>query len=521
MLTTKVLIIGAGPTGLMAACQLLRFNIDFIIIDEKSTPTAESRAIGITARSLEIYQQMGVSNEVISKGEPINGFSLFIDGQEAASFTTGKFGKGLSDFPFLFSFEQSKNEELLYSYLIKKNKEVRWKNKFICLKQEDNSVITNVLDSTNDEEYEIKADYLLACDGAKSPVRHTLNVDFPGGTYENKFFLVDVVMDYAMKYQKILVAPSRENFCAIFPLYEAGTYRIIGTLPKKFYKEENISYQDIELIIKRTLRMEIHFKSVNWFSLYKLHHRCAVRFRAGRCFLVGDAAHIHSPAGAQGMNTGLQDAYNLAWKLAFVISGYANEQLLETYNTERIPFARWLMKFTDRIFAFATSDSLFFDWARKYFLKNLIGIAFKSKSLKKRIFKTVSQIWYSYSDSVISLNSTTQNLTFKAGERLPYILINQESLYKKLTEPSFYLLFIGNDPGFEMVEVLKNKFKNILTFFSFPITNEWKNKGVENNLVILVRPDMYIGLISDEVTLFEVEKYFQKHLYFCNQTILR
>ncbi len=490
MLRTRVIIIGAGPTGLMAANQLSRFGIDFVLLDSKDGPTVQSRAITVTARSLEIYQQMGLTDAVLEEGARINSFNIYSAGKKKAEVKIGEIGIGLTDFHYLLGYEQSKNEGLLYQNLKKIGHEVLWNTEFISLEQTPGAVAATVKNQS--ETFNITGTYLIACDGARSQVRHQLNFKFSGGTYENKFFVADVVMNWPLEYDRLVISPGDHSFCAFFPLKGEHCYRVVGTLPKGYTDREDIAFEDLDNTIKRTFKLPLEFEKVNWFSVYKLHHRCVDRFQSGNVFLAGDAAHIHSPAGGQGMNTGLQDAYNLAWKIAFVQKGIAKESLLETYNEERLPFAQWLMKFTDRAFTLMTSTNWFIRNLRKYIGLNLAGFILSRKLLRPRLFKTVSQTWYSYTGKSLSSGfSSKQKLTFRTGDRLPFI---RSDYYTSFTTPGFHLIHISDQPSQNL---------HPEKALPFPITlvhnrlEEWKAFGVQLELFILVRPDNYILLIAD------------------------
>jgi 2-polyprenyl-6-methoxyphenol hydroxylase-like FAD-dependent oxidoreductase len=510
-MNTQVLIVGAGPTGLMAANQLQRFGIDCLVIDSKSGPTIESRAIAVTARSLEIYQQLGLSNEVVNDGVQLISLNAYSDGKKKAEVKLGEIGKGMSDFPYVLAYEQSKNETLLYENLKKNNGNVEWQTEFISLEQHKESISAVVMH--NNETYTINAQYIVGCDGARSPIRNQLNFKFDGGTYENKFFVADVIMEWELSDDKIIIAPSDENFCGFFPLANDKEYRVLGSLPKKYFNEENISFDDIKNVIISTIGKPIHFEKTNWFSVYKLHHRCVDNFSSGNVFLVGDSAHIHSPAGGQGMNTGLQDAYNLSWKLAAVLQGYAKKELLLTYNEERLPFAQWLLKFTDRMFSIMTSGNWFIAIFRKYVVLNLMSVIFSIEAIRPTIFKTMSQIWYSYSGMELSYSTTKQKLKFKAGDRLPYIIVSssEKPFYESFTAPSFHLLYLSNDL---LDTETKNEIANTIPFsvkiIEYPITESWKKLGVNTVLYILVRPDNYIAYLSDSFNKTEVKKYLNR-----------
>lgn len=505
-----VIIIGAGPTGLMAANQLARFGIDFLIIDSKPGPTAQSRAIVITARSMEIYQQMGISQTAIDEGRFITEFAIYVKGRQKAMATVGEFGKGLTDFSYLLAFEQSKNEDLLVKHLADFNKTVRWNSELENIKQLSYGAEVTLRDISQPggQVETISARYIIACDGASSLVRHALHFSFKGGTYEKQFYVADTVLTWNEGFNKLVLCPGRKNFCGFFPMAGSNSHRIIGTVPPELNNKETIGFSDLENTIKETVQFPMEIEKVNWFSVYKLHHRSVEIFRKGNVFLAGDAAHIHSPAGGQGMNTGLQDAYNLCWKLALILKNTAGEKLLETYNEERLPFARWLLKFTDRFFGMMTSSNPVISWVRNNILPPVLKFVFRQNFIRPVMFKTLSQIGWTYKACSLSQHNSKQSLKFRAGDRLPYVLVNNESIHKLLAEPVFHLLIIGEQPNLTPVEWVK------------PVTlpvEPWKHLGVTRPLYILVRPDNYIGLVADKTDEGKLTAHLQQYCYFVSR----
>ena len=506
-----VIIIGAGPTGLMAANQLARFGIDFLIIDSKARPTEQSRAIVITARSMEIYQQLGISDEAIAGGRTITDFAIVINGKEKATASLGEFGKGLTDFSYMLAFEQSRNEKLLVKNLARFEHEVSWNTQLEYIGQQGDLFMADLRYLTKPEEpvEKITSNYVIGCDGARSVVRHAMEFPFKGGTYEQLFYVADTKLKWQEGLNKLVLFPSRNIFCGFFPMAGTNSHRIIGTIPASFTDPEKISFHDLEKTIKDLVKMPLDIEAVNWFSIYKLHHRSVTAFSKNNCFLAGDAAHIHSPAGGQGMNTGLMDAYNLSWKLALVIKNIAGRKILDTYNEERLPFAQWLLRFTDRFFGIMTGRNILMSWFRNNILPFIIKFFLKNPALRTIMFKTISQTNWSYSNCSISQNRSLQKLKFKAGDRLPYVLTgpNKESVYKLLTAPAFHLLLIGNvidDPAIirPMVKILH-----------LPL-EDWSSQGVSKPVYILVRPDNYIGLISDKMDASILDQFLKEHCHF-------
>lgn len=501
-----VIIVGAGPTGLMAAVQLARYGINFLIIDSKSGPTEQSRAIVMTARSMEVYQQLGISDTAIEQGRFIQQMAIYVKGKEKANAQIGEFGKGKTDFSYMLAFEQSRNEKLLFEKLRSYGQTVSWDTELLRLTKQNDLFEVDVKQLNSEEK--ITAKYIIGCDGARSVVRHSFDFSFKGGTYENKFYVADTVLKWDRDPNTLVLCPSRKNFCGFFPMGGSNSHRIVGSIPKSLIDKEDINFADMESAIKEAVVFPLEIEKMNWFSIYKLHHRSVQKFNDGNCFLAGDAAHIHSPAGGQGMNTGLQDAYNLTWKLALVIKGVANEKLLSSYNEERLPFAKWLLKYTDRAFSIMTSTNLFISWLRNTVIPLFVKLFLGKPAVKSRIFNSVSQLQWSYKDCSLSKNSSSQKLKFTAGDRLPYILLGQEkqSVYKLLTAPVFHLLVIGAaKPVLQPNEMIKIIELGI---------EEWKEKGVTKPLFILVRPDNYIGLIADEMNDSILRNYLQQHCSF-------
>src|SRR5437868_2505743 len=467
-----VLIVGAGPTGLMAANQLARFGIDFLIIDSKPCPTTQSRAIAVTARSLEIYQQMGISDTAIEQGRFIDEFSIFVRGKQKAHAVIGEFGKGLTDFSYLLAFEQSKNEALLAKHLNGLGKDVTWNTQLEYIKQDGNGFVAGIKKVNEVNVETITATYVLGCDGAKSLVRHSFDFHFGGGTYDQLFYVADTVIKWDQGNNKLVLCPTRNLFCGYFPLGGSNSHRIIGTIPKEIEDPATVTFDDLEDAIKKTTQFPMEIEKVNWFSVYKLHHRSVEAFNIGNCFLCGDAAHIHSPAGGQGMNTGLMDAYNLCWKLALVINKRAEPALLNSYNEERLPFAKWLLKFTDRFFAVMTGRNFLMSWFRNNIVPPVLRFMVGRPKIRRLMFKTLSQTSWTYHKSSISKNISSRKLKFKSGDRLPYVLTGeqQQSVYKLLTAPSFHVLAIGIDEPFDINDAMINTIQ-------LPL-NEWVEQGV-------------------------------------------
>ena len=344
---TDVLIIGAGPTGLMMACQLARHNINFRIIDKTEDHTSQSRALVIQARSVEILDQMGLAGKAIQQGKITKAIGAFFNGRKLLRITVNSMGEGLTKFPYLLMLEQSHTESIMVEFLREHNHHVDRRTELKDFSQ-NKDCVSAVLKLPDGSEETVTARYMVGADGAHSIVRELLKIPFGGKTYGQSLFVLDCKAEVDIAEDEMYLAFSDKTFGGFFPLTN-GRWRLLGNLPKELEGKKEITFEDVEKWYVKRSRVNVKLYDPQWISAYRAHHRYAATFRKDRCFLTGDAAHIHSPVGAQGMNTGLQDAYNLAWKLALVIKKKATDFLLDTYTEERITIARKLVQSTSNI----------------------------------------------------------------------------------------------------------------------------------------------------------------------------
>jgi 2-polyprenyl-6-methoxyphenol hydroxylase-like FAD-dependent oxidoreductase len=518
---TKVLIVGAGPSGLMMAAQLLRYGIQPLIIDSKQGPTNHSQALAVQARSLEIYRQMGLIDKVLADGKPSQGLTINMDGRQKAALSLHNIGEGQTPFPYLFVYEQSKNERLLLDYLTLNCCPVYWNTSLISLQQNPRGAEAKI--SNSDGEQTIKCDWVIGADGAHSVVRKQLAIPFKGDAYPHIFFLADAKLnaDFLTGDQIQIYIGKNGGFAGFFAMTADKTYRVIGNLPLEFENKENLEVEEILPFLENITKAPLKIEHTNWFTTYKISHRMAERFRDQQCFLIGDAAHIHSPAGGQGMNTGLQDAYNLAWKLAGVINGNIKTTILDSYADERMPVARTLINTTDKAFNIALSSKWYALFFKKYMLFKIITAAWKSEKIKPKIFQAVSQIGISYRHSKLNLHLTNAE-KIKAGDRLPYLEIYDEKkqvetdLHEWCSKPGFTLIILGKFDEmllFNIAKWITNRYPGMLNFYYLPPSG--KNLAVfdafetdpHREKAIIVRPDMYIGYMNDLVSIALLDNY--------------
>ena len=476
----QVLISGAGPTGLVLGLWLARRGVPFRIIEKNAAPGEASRAMVVQARTLEFYRQLGFADEVVRRGIKVEKLQMREGAREVASIPFGDLGEGLSPFPFALSFPQDDHEKLLIEQLRLAGADVEWNTELASFTQSDTGV-SAVLRKQGVEEA-VEAAYLCGCDGAHSIVRQGLGLGFPGGTYEQVFYVADVEAEDLAATNSITVCLSSAGFCVVFPVRSTAQHRLIGTLPDDLARRENVSFEDVRPHAENLVG--IHVRKVNWFSSYRVHHRVADRFRSRRVFIAGDAAHIHSPAGGQGMNTGIGDAVNLAWKVAAVIEGKAEQSLLDSYEAERIPFARSLVASTDKLFQAMVGRNLGADIFRSmlpYLLPFLMGFP----AIRRAQFLLVSQTRINYRESPLSKGRAGD---IHGGDRLPWVDGPNGGNFAPLRSLDWQIHVYG-----EPKEIAETAHHRHLPLHAFPWSDVAERAGLLRDAAYLVRPDGHVA----------------------------
>jgi len=513
-INTEVIIIGAGPTGLALACQLIRYGVDFVIIDKNPGITPHSKAIGVHARTLEIYEQLDLARNAVALGTIAGKVRMLEGGEVLGEVDLSNIGKGLSAYPYMLVLEQSKNEKLMYEYLKSHGGEVRWQTELQSFSQDHSTVTAHVKDG-NGEAQTLRGKYLTGCDGPHSPVRHALGLAFEGSTFERLFYVADVHIDWKFSHDALHACLAPNGAVAFFPLPGEKRWRIVGAFPEGHEKDAGeILYEEIEARIKEEAELKLDITGVDWFSTYKVHTRHVEKFSAGRCFLAGDSAHIHTPAGGQGMNTGIQDAYNLAWKLALVLKRSANGRILETYNEERLPNAKRLTATTDRMFNLAAGKDWFIGLIRTTVFPPMAKYILSIEPVRRRFFILISQIGIKYRNSSLSSHEGDGEFELKAGDRMPYFLLDGRSIYDQLRAPKFHLLTFSDgqgDSGAEVRDEVETRYADLVDYHVVPLyPGVAEIFGRDKSFNVFLRPDNYIALISTDCSSRPLSKYLDK-----------
>lgn len=509
---TDILIVGAGPTGLMLANQLGRRGVRAMIIDRHSGPAQQTRAIGVQARTLEIYSKLGIAKQALELGIRTGGANMWAEGQHRARIPVGEIGKSLSPFPFILMLGQDDNERIMGDKLREWGVSVQWNTELVGLEQQSDHVEAAIKQSDGTLR-KISAAWVAGCDGARSSVRELCGITFPGAPYEHVFFVADTLATGDMVRNELNVYLWKEGFHLFFPMRGKGGWRVIGILPAHLQDREDLTFDDLVPHLRQEAGAKLSFQGCHWFSTYRIQHRSASRFRDRRCFLLGDAGHIHSPMGAQGMNTGLQDAYNLAWKLALVIEGDADAELLDSYEAERLPVAQRLLNTTDRLFKLVVSDTRLAAIFRTRILADIAAFAMRRERIQRLFFRTISQIGIRYRASPLSQTlADLPESAPRAGDRFPWLQIKLrengpiEDLFEKLDDKCFNLLVIGQ-PGIGEVTEL-GKLVRTYVIPPDPVnTRELARAQLKGPLFYLLRPDGHIGLAGTRFDAAAVSHY--------------
>ena len=499
MVSTEVLIAGAGPTGLVLALWLRRQGVAVRIIDRAEASGTTSRALAVQARTLELYRQLDLADAVVERGYKVPAVNLWARGARAARVVFGSIGEHLTPFPFLEIYPQDEHERLLIERLMQLGVAVERRTELTGFTDSGSSVRVELRTPEGKKE-SAEARYLAGCDGAHSIVREGLGMGFLGGTYRQVFYVADIEGAGAPIDGELHVDLDEADFLAVFPLAGAGRARLIGAVrDERAGHPESLRFEDVSQRAIQHLGLVV--KKVNWFSTYHLHHRVAAHFGRGRVFLLGDAAHIHSPVGGQGMNTGIGDAINLAWKLAAVLGGRADETLLATYEAERIGFAQRLVATTDRVFSLVSAQGRLADVVRTRLAPPLLAAGLALEPVREYLFRTVSQIMVNYRGTALSAGHAGE---VHGGDRLPWVPDGAGDNYAPLRAIGWQAHVYGRAADELRVECATHG----LPLHVFPWNEAHGSAGLERDALYLLRPDTYVALAARGADSSTLTRYF-------------
>lgn len=506
MPSRPVLIVGAGPTGLALALWLTRLGVAVRIIDKNSQAAPFSRALGVQARTLEFYGQLGLDYIPLHNGIEIRAVNFWVGSVRGAHFAFGDVARELTRYPFILDYAQNDHERMLIDRLALHDVRVERNTELMQIDQLDD-LVDATLRLPDGSTAVVQSAYVGGCDGAHSTVRQLLGIGFPGGTYSELLYVADVRASGPVIDREVHVDLDRADLLAVFAMKGDGHVRLVGTVRNEAVAPgRELTFEDVSKRAIDSLGLDV--SHVSWFSTYRVHHRVANSFGMQRVFLLGDAAHIHSPVGAQGMNTGIGDAVNLAWKLAAVMNDGARKSLLDTYALERIGFARQLVATTDRIFTLASKRNFVAATFRTKLLPLVIPWLTGFPRVCRFIFRTVSQINIRYRASPLSLHSSG---ALDGGDRLPWILLADGGAdgdnFAPLSSLAWQVHVYGEPRGGLADECRKLR----LSLHVFGWTPTAASAGFVRNTAYLVRPDGYIAFGDTTQSASRLHSYFAQY----------
>ena len=502
MIRSDVLIIGAGPTGLVLALWLTKLGVNVRVLDKTAEAGTTSRALAVQARTLELYRQLNLADAVVERGHKVPAVNLWVKGEPAARLPFERIGSDLTPYPFLHIFPQDQHERLLIERLEALGVSVERRTELVSFTDGGERVIARLRGPEGQEET-CEASYIAGCDGARSIVRETIGTGFRGGTYRQLFYVADVEAAGPALDGELHVDLDEADFLAVFPLAGKGRARLIGTVrDARADHADTLKFEDVS--DRAITNLKVNVQKVNWFSTYHVHHRVTEHFRKGQAFLLGDAAHIHSPAGGQGMNTGIGDAINLAWKLTAVLAGHASDKLLDSYEAERIGFARRLVATTDRVFSFATAEGRIADILRTRVAPVLFPKVIAFEAVREYIFRTVSQITLNYRGCPLSAGSAGH---VHGGDRLPWVPIDGQDNFESLAAITWQVHVYGSASA----ELVTWCASHDVPLHVFDWRSEHDAAGLARDAAYLLRPDTYVALADASGAPATLDRYCADH----------
>jgi 2-polyprenyl-6-methoxyphenol hydroxylase-like FAD-dependent oxidoreductase len=529
----NVLIVGAGPTGLALATQLQAMGASLRIVDRQLDAVHESRALAVQPRTLEVLRGVGISQTLVERGN--DAVQLRIHFAEHLVRVDLDIGADDTAYPFLLFVSQTETEAVMNEHLAAHAVGVERGVELVDFAAREEEV-TCTLRHHDGKTERVHPHYLVGCDGARSTVRDGSGIPFEGAAYPQTFALADLEVDGELEPDAAHSFVGAGGMLFFFPLGRPATWRMAAMKPQGGGPGEDaqeatkLSLDELQAIADPFMGGRLRLRDPVWLSEFRIHRRQAARYRAGRVFLAGDAAHVHSPAGAQGMNTGIQDAWNLGWKLALVAKGLADEALLDSYELERWPIGHSVLRFTDRASSIAISDSPFVRAIRTHVAPRMVRLILRFDRVRAFGFRKISQLDIRYRRSpAVQEGQPRLGQGPRAGDRLPDAPIVREGesawLQEALAAPTFQLLLCGpadrwdfsrlaalreHYPG--LVEVHRLSRQAAPEILCDPDGTAFHRLRVKQTAQYLMRPDGHVAFRCGGTDLGDLERYLARWL---------
>lgn len=470
----SVLIVGAGPTGLTLAAELARHGIHAHIIDHRKEPLITSNALAIQSRTLDIWQDMGIVQQALSQGNIIEGIQLF---SSKHRLLTLKLNILKTQYPFVLSLPQAETESLL-TQLLHNKYHINIERGLTCIDLiEHADHIEVICEKTDKRSTTFQCQWVIGCDGSHSTLRKLTHNEFIGKMLNQHFMMIDCEIDWELPNNMSSAFLANDGVMAVLPMKKHQRMIVDITHQQALQEKLELTLSDFQEIMDKRCYFPARLFNSQWISRFTISEKQVEMYRKGRIFFAGDAAHIHSPIGGQGLNTGIQDAHNLAWKLAFVLHGKAHETLLDTYHSERYPIAKDVLHSTTQATHVMTTNSYFLRWVRNSFFSSLRTLPL----LRRRALEQLSEIKVHYTQGCLD-SHYRQIKGFSVSAPKPgYRPINQplklsatnlSSLHQSIETSLFKLLiFTGKKPErtvaniATIVDAIKTRYSTQIALF--------------------------------------------------------
>lgn len=540
-----VLIAGAGPTGLALATDLLRFGMKIRLIDKAPKASELSRAVVALPRTIEEFRVRGMHKRLLELSSPVHRFISYY--KEQMVFNVGYDGVH-SNFNYLLNISQCDTEKVLTEELNRLGGTIEWNTELVSFEDNGDSVHAKILLPDGSTE-ELEAAYLMGADGAHSVARHSLDMKFSGGSYKDVWLLADVDIDWSLPHGNSYSFFGDDALLAVFPMPK-GRYRIYVLQPLDYELNRKPEFDDIISAVERVIPGKCTLSNPGWVSEFHCHHRKVKHYRkpGGRVFIGGDAAHIHSPETGLGMNTGIQDAFNLGWKIARVMKGLSPESLLDTYDVERSYVGNEVLKLSDMTHRMTAQFSALVHKMRTRMMRMFSAYCQHHTSGMEKGFQL--RICYKPNDFIVNKGKSERfhslGPVVKAGARMPGGKVltsdsisaqeNYTSLYDYLDPCKYHLVFLINsrysekeqeemNQLMELIKPVRDQVQAVLLsdqlkdsrfkdfdglLFADPTLEYHYICGAQSGAVYVVRPDTYIGFAGHPLQYEKTAAYLKK-----------
>lgn len=521
-----VLVVGAGPVGLFCANEVARYGLSCRIVDKKSELSDKSKALALHARTLDLFEDCGEIDEILAQGHKVDEVLFKANGK---TFARLDFQGIEANRQYIIDLAQDKTEHILAAALKKKHINIDWQTELTKVTQTKTGVSATLVKGGGESEV-VQASWLIACDGPHSTVRQILNVPFIGSEYKQDWWLADLIVKWKLPENTMVMYPTTKGPLACFPMGNKR-YRLVMLAPSGH--EEMPTLKDIQAVFKERSLDKAVLSDPIWITKFYLHHRLIGQYRKKSIFFAGDSAHIHSPLGGQGLNMGIQDAYNLVWKIALVHRKLAKPSLLDSYHIERHPIGEEMIRKTDRATKMILLNKPFLVKIRNAFMSCFMKMEF----IRKKVAYGMAELNISYAKSPIVANlGSLKGLkvgTFPRDFDL-YDLKNKKHPLHQIVQGTQHHLFLFtgiNQPDIQSLEKIVKAITKAYPKVIVPhiVLNQTKDKivssahlwidkdqkvhqhyGVNKPAAVLIRPDKYVGLTQVPLKQATLLAYFAK-----------